>query len=205
MKCHHPTGAGGRMRLPARVLAATPSATTLTRLAALTTGTLLAGLPLAVLLLCAVASPPAHAAAERPRPERPSHARDGDRHNRAVHRVVRLQPDSDSDGEGGDDGEQKGKSGRLTKIGNGSRNNSIVSVKSPTSNKGIQHTQADSVNGSTAVLNALCRQVKVCNITLKVIMVAPEKAKKHTEKKSTSRDTTPDEDDCCCACETCDS
>ncbi|RCG31244.1 hypothetical protein DQ384_10945 [Sphaerisporangium album] len=187
-------------------------------------GTTLAGLTLTALglLLCAVAPPPANAAPSRPRHDRPSHDRDTDRSHRAAHRVVHRavhrDDDRDSDAKGGDDkdadngSEQKGgKSVHVTKIGNGSGNNSLLSVKSPTTNKGFQHTQAETISGSTSILNALCRHAKVCNITLNVIMAPPETAKKHTARKSASTgapqagNTASDEDDCCCDCESCDS
>jgi hypothetical protein len=53
--------------------------------------------------------------------------------------------------------------------GNGIRNRNIFSLKSPTHNRGYQHTSTSTAGGRTSVQNALCRQVTVCNVKQLVI------------------------------------
>ncbi|ETK32085.1 hypothetical protein [Microbispora sp. ATCC PTA-5024] len=57
--------------------------------------------------------------------------------------------------------------------GNGRRNRSVLSVKSPTNNRGYQHTSTEAADGVTSVQNALCRRSRVCNITQNVTVIAP--------------------------------
>jgi hypothetical protein len=51
--------------------------------------------------------------------------------------------------------------------GNGTRNHNIFSMKSPTSNRGYQHTSTSTAGGRTNVYNAICRYVRVCTMTWK--------------------------------------
>jgi hypothetical protein len=53
--------------------------------------------------------------------------------------------------------------------GNGTRNRNIFSMRSPTSNRGYQHTSTSAVGGKTSVQNAMCRHVTVCTIGQDVI------------------------------------
>jgi hypothetical protein len=53
--------------------------------------------------------------------------------------------------------------------GNGTRNRNIFSLKSPTHNRGYQHTSTSTAGGRTSVQNALCRHVTECNIRQLVI------------------------------------
>ncbi|WP_285707237.1 hypothetical protein [Microtetraspora sp. NBRC 16547] len=71
-----------------------------------------------------------------------------------------------------------GGGGDTVHTGNGSNNSNISSVKSPTHNRGTQHTSTSAIGGETSVQNAFCRNVKVCNLTQKVTIVVPEKALK---------------------------
>ncbi|MEV7968727.1 hypothetical protein AB0O34_22490 [Sphaerisporangium sp. NPDC088356] len=103
--------------------------------------------------------------------------------------------------DGGGDDDDRG--GVRSHDGNGTRNRNIFSVKSPSINRGYQHTSASTAGGATTVQNALCRHAKVCNITLQVIVIAPKKAKKPASKKAREQDTTDadesgDDDRCCC-------
>jgi hypothetical protein len=59
--------------------------------------------------------------------------------------------------------------------GNGHHNRNIVSVHSPTTNRGYQHTSNSNAGGTNPVQNALCRHVTVCTITQKVNIVQPER------------------------------
>ena len=59
--------------------------------------------------------------------------------------------------------------------GNGHHNRNIISVRSPTTNRGYQHTSNSNAGGSNPVQNALCRHVTVCTITQKVNIVRPER------------------------------
>jgi hypothetical protein len=57
--------------------------------------------------------------------------------------------------------------------GNGHHNRNIISVRSPTHNRGYQHTNNSNAGGTNPVQNALCRHVTVCTITQKVNIVQP--------------------------------
>ena len=57
--------------------------------------------------------------------------------------------------------------------GNGHHNRNIISVHSPTTNRGYQHTSNSNAGGTNPVQNALCRHVTVCTITQKVHFVQP--------------------------------
>src|SRR5262245_52830840 len=56
------------------------------------------------------------------------------------------------------------------RTGNGSRNHTISSMKSPTSNRGYQHTSTSTAGGMTDVHNALCRYVFICTINQKLVI-----------------------------------
>ncbi|MET8160188.1 hypothetical protein ABZT47_27825 [Sphaerisporangium sp. NPDC005289] len=100
----------------------------------------------------------------------------------------------------------------VLKAGNGTRNQSITEVSSPTVNKGIQHTSAETLSGATGIQNALCKNAKVCNIHLKVIIINPGRSQKGKKARSADVTTTDDssdgvtarqnaaeeDDDCCC-------
>ncbi len=72
------------------------------------------------------------------------------------------------DGGGGDE----------TNAGNGTRNSTISSVKSPTNLHGYQHTSTSDIGGATSVQNVLCRNVRVCSVTQNITVTAPEQALK---------------------------
>jgi hypothetical protein len=57
--------------------------------------------------------------------------------------------------------------------GNGHHNRNIISVRSPTHNRGYQHTNNSNAGGTNPVQNALCRHVTVCTITQKVSIIQP--------------------------------
>jgi hypothetical protein len=57
--------------------------------------------------------------------------------------------------------------------GNGHHNRNIISVRSPTHNRGYQHTNNSNAGGTNPVQNALCRHVTVCKITQKVNIIQP--------------------------------
>jgi hypothetical protein len=59
--------------------------------------------------------------------------------------------------------------------GNGHHNRNIISVRSPTRNRGYQHTSNSNAGGTNPVQNALCRHVTVCTITQKVNIIQPER------------------------------
>jgi hypothetical protein len=59
--------------------------------------------------------------------------------------------------------------------GNGHHNRNIISVHSPTTNRGYQHTSNSNAGGTNPVQNALCRHVTVCTITQKVNITTPER------------------------------
>jgi hypothetical protein len=52
--------------------------------------------------------------------------------------------------------------------GNGAHNRNIYSLKSPTNNHGNQHTTTSTAGGVTNIQNAMCKNVKVCNIVQQV-------------------------------------
>ncbi|MGI8330297.1 hypothetical protein ACRYCC_10030 [Actinomadura scrupuli] len=52
--------------------------------------------------------------------------------------------------------------------GNGTHNRNIYSLKSPTNNHGYQHTSTSTAGGVTNIQNAMCKNVKVCNIVQQV-------------------------------------
>lgn len=57
--------------------------------------------------------------------------------------------------------------------GNGRHNRNIFTQRSPTHNRGYQHTNNGNAGGTNPVQNALCRNVTVCNISQKVNIVRP--------------------------------
>ena len=59
--------------------------------------------------------------------------------------------------------------------GNGRHNRNIVSVRSPTHNRGYQHTNNSNAGGTNPVQNALCRHVTVCHVTQQITVVQPER------------------------------
>jgi hypothetical protein len=67
--------------------------------------------------------------------------------------------------------------------GNGRHNHNISSVRSPTHNRGYQHTSNSNAGGMTHVQNALCKNAKVCKISLKVIVVTPGKPNRPAPEK----------------------
>jgi hypothetical protein len=60
-------------------------------------------------------------------------------------------------------------------VGNGHHNRNILTVRSPTHNRGYQHTSNSNAGGLNNVQNALCRHSTVCTVTQKIIIVTPEK------------------------------
>ena len=65
--------------------------------------------------------------------------------------------------------------------GNGTHNNNILSTNSPTHTQGYQNTDTSTAGGATSVQNAMCRNVKVCNIIQKVTL--PRKPETATQNK----------------------
>jgi hypothetical protein len=59
--------------------------------------------------------------------------------------------------------------------GNGHHNRNIISVHSPTHNRGYQHTSNGNAGGANPVQNALCRNVTSCVVSQKVNIVTPER------------------------------
>lgn len=68
--------------------------------------------------------------------------------------------------------------------GNGTRNRNIVSVRSPTSNHGYQHTSNSNAGGMVSIHSALCKHVPVCYISQRITMVTPVKVKGATLRKA---------------------
>lgn len=66
--------------------------------------------------------------------------------------------------------------------GNGTHNNNIFDTKSPTHTRGYQNTDVSSAGGATSIQNAMCRNVKVCNIVQKVTL--PGKPETATQNKA---------------------
>ena len=60
--------------------------------------------------------------------------------------------------------------------GNGRHNRNALSVRSPIRNHGYQHTNNRNAGGVNDVQSAMCRNVRVCNVTQKVTMIRPERA-----------------------------
>ncbi|GII89739.1 hypothetical protein Ssi03_77290 [Sphaerisporangium siamense] len=157
----------------------------------------------AAAVLCAVAAPAD--AAGRPRSDRQTQGHRADRHLhkhvvvRRVKRDGRRDPKPDAgpeSGHGSGNDADKGSGGSSTQdVGNGKMNSNMVSTKSPTTNKGMQHTSASTISGATSILNALCKHARVCNITLNVTMAPPEEAKKKVKKV---RKAAPAEEECPC-------
>ncbi|MDH2430747.1 hypothetical protein [Sphaerisporangium sp. TRM90804] len=85
-------------------------------------------------------------------------------------------------GEGPGKGRRDDGDGIRPRVGNGTGNHSVVSVRSPTTNHGYQHTSATTAGGATSIQNALCRHARVCNITLQVIVVSPERPRRPARK-----------------------
>ncbi len=73
-------------------------------------------------------------------------------------------------------GARSGGGGDENNTGNGSHNRNISAVRSPTSNRGYQHTSTSGIGGATSVQNALCRNVRVCTITQNVTVNFPDGA-----------------------------
>ncbi len=59
--------------------------------------------------------------------------------------------------------------------GNGRHNRTTVSYRSPTHNRGYQHTSNSNAGGVSNVQNALCRGAYVCHVTQNITIVRPEK------------------------------
>jgi hypothetical protein len=57
--------------------------------------------------------------------------------------------------------------------GNGRHNHSTFSNRSPTHNRGYQHTNNSNAGGLNNVQNALCRRSAVCHVTQQVVIVRP--------------------------------
>jgi hypothetical protein len=66
--------------------------------------------------------------------------------------------------------------------GNGTHNGNIFSTRSPTHNQGYQHTSTSTAGGATSIQNAMCRNVKVCNIIQKVTL--PRKGETAIQNKA---------------------
>lgn len=66
--------------------------------------------------------------------------------------------------------------------GNGTHNDNIISTGSPTHTQGYQNTDASTAGGATSIQNAMCRNVKVCNIVQKVTL--PRKPETATQNKA---------------------
>jgi hypothetical protein len=66
--------------------------------------------------------------------------------------------------------------------GNGTHNDNIISTGSPTHTQGYQNTDASTAGGATSIQNAMCRNVKVCNIVQKVTL--PRKAETAIQNKA---------------------
>ncbi|MBP2706670.1 hypothetical protein JOL79_22940 [Microbispora sp. RL4-1S] len=105
----------------------------------------LIGVSASAMLLAGAAPAPAGASTERSRPERAA---------------ARLRTDPPV-------GEEN------STTGNGRRNHNVLSLRSPTRNRGYQHTSTNTAEGATSIQNALCRGSRVCNITQNVVIVAP--------------------------------
>lgn len=90
--------------------------------------------------------------------------------------------------------------------GNGKHNRSIADVRSPVLQRGNQHTSTENLSGVTNVQSALCRYVRVCHITLQVVL--PPSKDRHkvtiTQETSARENDGPDgtavgrEEECCC-------
>ncbi|MEO3810654.1 hypothetical protein ABGB17_16765 [Sphaerisporangium sp. B11E5] len=90
----------------------------------------------------------------------------------------------------------RGDDPRSITAGNGKRNRSIVEVNSPTNQRGNQHTSTENLGGITNVQSALCKNVRVCHVTLQVIVQAPkEKKSKVKNTQAIARDDEDDDDD----------
>lgn len=59
--------------------------------------------------------------------------------------------------------------------GNGRHNNNSFAIRSPTRNRGYQHTATGNAGGANSVQNALCRRASVCTVNQKVTLVRPER------------------------------
>ena len=58
--------------------------------------------------------------------------------------------------------------------GNGHHNRNTISYRSPTYNRGYQHTSNSNAGGTNPVQNALCRHSYVCHVTQHITIVRPE-------------------------------
>lgn len=59
--------------------------------------------------------------------------------------------------------------------GNGNHNRNAVGIKSPTSNRGYQHTNNGNSGGLNGTLNTLCRHATNCKLTQNLIIVVKNK------------------------------
>ncbi len=59
--------------------------------------------------------------------------------------------------------------------GNGHHNRNTISYRSPTHNRGYQHTSNSNAGGMNPVQNALCRHSYICHVTQNITIVRPEK------------------------------
>ncbi|WP_329253696.1 hypothetical protein OG417_11160 [Actinoallomurus sp. NBC_01490] len=59
--------------------------------------------------------------------------------------------------------------------GNGHHNRNVLSSRSPTNNRGYQHTNNGNAGGTNPVQNGLCRHVTSCTINQKVTIIQPER------------------------------
>ncbi|MFJ2030766.1 hypothetical protein [Streptosporangium sp. NPDC087985] len=90
-----------------------------------------------------------------------------------------IDTDHDSDGDPTGDGNNK-------------RNRNILSVRSPAQNRGYQHASTSTAEGGINIQNSLCKNVLICNITQKVIVIAPEKPKTATPEPENTKVATPE-------------
>ncbi|MFC6081992.1 hypothetical protein [Sphaerisporangium aureirubrum] len=122
--------------------------------------------------------------------------------------VLATASPTSADGKGGrrpvKHAEIRGDDPKSVDAGNGKRNRTFVDIKSPTVQRGTQHTSTQNAGGATNVQSALCKNVKVCHITLQIIVRSPEKPKVKKAETTAREDgdtalaqeTRPDDDDC---------
>ncbi|MEV5706809.1 hypothetical protein [Actinoallomurus sp. NPDC052274] len=75
--------------------------------------------------------------------------------------------------------------------GNGHHNATAMSVRSPVRNRGYQHTTNRNAGGVSDAQNALCHNVRVCNLTQKVTVVNPEKPAPPTDAAASPQVAAP--------------
>jgi hypothetical protein len=78
------------------------------------------------------------------------------------------------------------------KDGNGHHNATATSVRSPIRNRGYQHTTNRNAGGVTDAQNALCHNVRVCNVRQQVTMVGPERTAPPVPPASPAPPAAPD-------------